>query len=76
MDASSHVSNSGDDIIGGGPVTRGASWAGAAHWKYKVVPPPVDEADTKPKAPARYAMSSATLAATLLLLKPRLNPKP
>lgn len=64
-----HVSNGGDNVSSGGPVTRGASWAGAAHWKYKAVPPPVDETETKPKAPARY-VNSATLAAPLFTIHP------
>lgn len=51
----SHMGNSS-------PVTHGASWAGAAHWKYNRVPQSTENtAELKPKASARKKKAAATL---------------
>ncbi len=42
-----------DAGAGAGPVTRGAGWAGASHWRYRAEPDPA--AADKPKAAARWA---------------------
>lgn len=44
----------GDLTPARGPVTRGTSWAGAGHWRFRAEPPtPKERAATKPKTPSR-----------------------
>ncbi len=50
---------------GTGPVTRGAGWAGASHWKFRAQPDPA--AAGKPKAAARWAAIATQQAVRLCL---------
>jgi hypothetical protein len=48
----------GDLTPARGPVTRGTSWAGAGHWRFRAEPPtPKERAATKPKTPSRLGHS-------------------